>query len=149
MFFRITLRRSVFLTIMQWLFHCSALLALFFTSAPHWLLALFALLIVMSATRSRFFRMGAEAIIFTETSSFLIMTGATVECVLESECHCTEWLQVLLFRERGVSAKGQFGLVPSRQFRVILAPDSANSQSLRRLRVLLRWYHFPSAMLRR
>ncbi len=149
MFLRIALRPSVYLVTIHFLFHLSAFVALLFTSAPLWLHLLFVVIIAGSGVRSVFFRTNAFAIIFTESSIFLVMTGRTVECILESEFHCTEWLQVLIFREVVAGQEREIAFTALSKFHVFVTPDSANAQHRRQLRALLRWYHFSRDMLHR
>lgn len=147
MFLRIDLRRSMALVAIHSLFHLCAFLALFHTSVSVWIRFLLALIIAASVLRSRLFATRVEALRFTEDSVFLIMRGRTVECILESECHCTEWLQVLKFREKMAEQQHGNANTSPRRFCVIIAPDSAGASNRRQLRVLLRWHHFSSTML--
>lgn len=149
MFLRIDLRPSAYLAAIHWLFHLSAVAALLFTSVHIGIRLSLALAILVSVLWSRLFNTVPLAIIFTETSAFLINSNRTVECILESECHCAESLQVLIFREQKCADEVGDEVTPGVRFCVIIAPDSASAHSRRHLRVLLRWHHFPGEMLRR
>lgn len=137
-----------------------ALVSLMFAEIPSWLLCLLASGIFANALLSQFVHKQPVALLISEELVRLYYRDQQINVVLESECHCTPWVQILHFREclrepalTSTSVANASltdpGFPPvsiprpgSRHYSVILLPDSCPGHVRRKLAVLLRWYRF-------
>ncbi len=137
-----------------------ALASLIFADIPSWLLCLLASGIFTNVLFSQFSHKQPLALLISDELVRLYFQDHQINVVLEAECHCTPWVQILHFREylrepaltRTSAANSSLtdpGYLPisiqrlrSRRYSVILLPDSCPSHVRRKLAVLLRWHRF-------
>lgn len=137
-----------------------ALASLIFSEIPGWACCCLGAGILISAVLAKSTRETPVALLIADETIRLYFPGHQVNVVLEGECHCTPWVQILHFREcynqstlttsstasPSLSESGSLSVSTPRlgsvRYSVILLPDSCSSNLRRRLAVILRWHRF-------
>ncbi|MDO9317627.1 MAG: hypothetical protein Q7V56_05460 [Gammaproteobacteria bacterium] len=140
-----------------------ALASLVFADIPPWASCVLALGISFSVLSSQFRRTQPVALLISEDMIRLYFPDRQISVLLETECHCTPWVQILHFREclqeRALtnptftnstltepdSLPVSMPRLGTTRYRVILLPDSCRKSMRRKLAVLLRWHRFAHA----
>lgn len=159
MLFRVELAPSRLLFAGIVLSHLLALASLMFADIPTWLFWVLASGIFINALFSRFSDNQPVALLISDELVRLYFQDYQVNVLLESECYCTSWVQILHFREclrqpaltstssnpsltDSVSLPISIPRLGTKHYRVIILPDSCPGHARRRLAVLLRWHRF-------
>lgn len=160
MLLRVELAPSRFLFAGVAISYLLALASLKFSDIPAWASCALAIGIFSSAQLGQAWRKPPVALLISDEIIRLYFSDHQINVLLETECHCTPWVQVLHFREclqdPGLKSSNltspaltepdsQPALRPrcgAARFSVILLPDSCSKNMRRRLAVLLRWHRF-------
>lgn len=137
-----------------------ALASLMFVDIPPQFSCALALGISASVLLAQFWRKRPVALLISDDIIRLYFPDHQINVVLETECHCTPWMQILHFREcwqepdltnftlgspaftEPDSLLISMPRLGTARFSVILLPDSCSKSMRRRLAVLLRWRRF-------
>lgn len=140
-----------------------ALASLMFADIPPWFSCALALGISASVLLGQFWRKRPVALLISDEIIRLYFPGHQINVVLETECHCTPWVQILHFREclqepahtnltLASPALAEPDSLPvsmprlgATRYSVILLPDTCSKSMRRKLAVLLRWRRFAHA----
>ncbi|MES3006211.1 MAG: protein YgfX [Pseudomonadota bacterium] len=130
--------------------HLLALVSLLFTEMSVLLSFGLAAGLVWHFLLARRWYLQPSAILFSDDLIRLYFPDREINVVLERECYCTPWLQMLYFREcvqNAVSIGSAISPIPAcrrhgARHCVILLADSCHVTARRRLAVLLRWHRF-------
>lgn len=137
-----------------------ALASLMFSDIPAWASCSLALGIFINFQYANFTGKRPVALSIADEMVWLYFSDHQINVVLEGECYCTQWVQILHFREcynQSILTKPSTAshlladprlrpISPPRlgsaRYSVILLPDSCSSNARRRLAVILRWHRF-------
>jgi hypothetical protein len=140
-----------------------ALASLMFADIPPWFSCALLLGIFASVLRRCFWRERPSALLISDEIIRLYFSDHEITAVLEAECHCTPWVQILHFREcllehtqvnlthtntelaESESLPVSMPRLGSTRYNVILLPDSCSKNVRRKLAVVLRWHRFVHA----
>jgi len=140
-----------------------ALASLVIADIPPWVSCVLALGISFNVLSSQLRRTQPVALLISEDMIRLYFPDRQISVLLEAECHCTPWVQILYFREclqeralinpaitsPALTAPDSLPVSMPRlgtaRYNVILLPDSCRKSMRRKLAVLLRWHRFTYA----
>lgn len=159
MLLRVELARSRLLDAGVAISYVLALASLLYAELPPWSSCAIAFGVFTSALLRERSSERPVALLISDEIIRLYFPGHQINVVLETECYCTPWLQILHFREflREPTVKSQPLTSPAldspavskprprfgtSRYCVILLPDSCSKSVRRRLVVLLRWRRF-------